>query len=96
MKRNANEKMTGGNPPVYSKRVGNIRAAVWEQTTEGGAVFHNVSLVRRYKDDDGEWQDSSSFNGTGDLAAARMAIEFVANWLSARQDELARERGTDE
>lgn len=96
MKRNVNERATGGNSPVYSKRVGSVRAAVWEQTTESGAVFFNVSLVRRYKDDGGDWQDSSSFNGTGDLAAAIMAMQFVADWINSRQDVTAREAGADE
>ena len=45
------------NRPCFEKRVGNIRVAIWENTSDsknGGTSkkWHNVSITRRYKDAD--------------------------------------------
>ena len=45
--------------PVHEVRLGRIKAAVWENTTENG-VRHNVTLSRLYKDGT-QWKDSASF-----------------------------------
>jgi hypothetical protein len=37
--------------PVHEVRLGRIKAAVWENTTENG-VRHNVTISRLYKDGD--------------------------------------------
>jgi hypothetical protein len=39
------------NRPCYEKRVGNIRVAAWENTSDSNGTprrWHNISLVRRY------------------------------------------------
>lgn len=88
MKRNDND---NGKRPVYAKRCGAVRVAVWEQTADSGSVFHNVAVARRYKDEAGEWKETNSLNGLGDIAAAMLALKLVAEWVSAREDQLAAE-----
>lgn len=66
--------------PVYEERLGNIRLAVWANANERGTFF-NVSIVRRYKDADGEFRESHAFTELADLAlvaeATRLAREFI-------------------
>jgi len=54
-----------GNKPVHTVRHRNIKAAIWQNETDKG-VFHNVTIARSYRDESGEWQDTSSF-GYDDL-----------------------------
>jgi hypothetical protein len=36
--------------PAHEVRLGRIKATIWANETEGGAVRHNVQLRRIYKD----------------------------------------------
>lgn len=54
-----------GNRPVKEFRAGRgLRVAIWRneaRTANGQSVFrHSVKLEKRYRDDNGDWQDSSS------------------------------------
>jgi hypothetical protein len=71
------------NKPHYEKRIGNIRVAIWENITEGVA-WHNVSISRRYKDNAGEWKESTTFNGLGDLAQVGSAVWLAQEWIRHR------------
>ena len=73
------------NKPCYEKRIGNIRVAIWENTTEG-KVWHNVAITRRYKDGT-EWKEASTYNGLGDLAQVGMAVWLAQEWFRHRHDE---------
>ena len=58
------------NRPCYDKRIGSIRVAIWENTSESNGTpkkWHNVSIIRRYKDGN-DWKESPTLNGLGDLA----------------------------
>ena len=60
-------------------RVGRITATIWERKGEKGA-FYAVSFDRRYRDSEGNWKSSSSFDANdlpmlskaADLAHARI------------------------
>ena len=67
------------NKPVHEIRIGRIRAALWQNETEGG-VRHNVTFSRLYKDDDGQWKDSTSF-GHDDLLLLAKLADAVHTWL---------------
>jgi hypothetical protein len=54
-------------PPVAKLRVGLISASVWERAHEKGRFFA-VTLERRYKDRDGKFKTSHSYD-PGDLLA---------------------------
>jgi hypothetical protein len=64
--------------PVHEVRLGRIKAAVWENTTENG-VRHNVTICRLYKDGD-QWKDSSSF-GRDDLPLVIKVADKAHNWI---------------
>ena len=82
------------NRPVYEKRIGNIRVAIWENVSDGKTadapknIWHNVTIVRRYKDNGGGWKEISSYNGLGDLSQVGTAVWLAQEWLRKRQDEL--------
>ena len=64
--------------PVHEVRLGRIKAAVWENTTENG-VRHNVTISRLYKDGN-QWKDSSSF-GRDDLPLVIKVADQAHNWI---------------
>jgi hypothetical protein len=63
------------NKIVFEKRLGLIRATVWKNTSSNGKnagggtprSWYSVNLVRRYRDDAGEWKDATSFAGLADV-----------------------------
>lgn len=70
---------TKGNRPVHEVRLGRIRAAIWENEVENGKR-HNVTVSRLYKDDEGEWRDSSSF-GRDDLPLLGKVSDLAHTWI---------------
>ena len=64
--------------PVHEVRLGRIKAAVWENTTENG-VRHNVTISRLYKDGT-QWKDSASF-GRDDLPLVIKVADQAHNWI---------------
>jgi hypothetical protein len=75
------------NRPVHEIRHRNIRATIWKNQTEKGAMY-NVTVSRSYRDDSGEWHDSNSF-GFSDLMNLAKAL-YDAH--SAIASAIARER----
>jgi hypothetical protein len=59
-------------PPVAKLRLGLIFANIWQRTTDKGSFF-SVSFERRYKDADGNWQSSHSFDPNDLLSLAKLA-----------------------
>jgi hypothetical protein len=62
--------------------VGSVTAAVWKNTSKGGATFYTAKVQRSYKKDD-KWMNTVSL-GQGDLLNAAKALERAENWI-ARQ-----------
>ena len=58
--------------PVAKVRVGLINASIWENQTEKG-TFHNVTFERRYRDAEGNWKSSHSYNADDLLSLAKAA-----------------------
>jgi len=68
--------------PIWQKRLGPIRVAVFENTTnDGDKVWHTCSCVRRYKDGD-EWKDSTTLSGLGDIALAKTGLELAMEFIA--------------
>jgi hypothetical protein len=91
------------NRPCYEKRIGVVRLAIWENTADskGGdngapVLWHNVAITRRYKDASGEWKESTTFNGLGDLAQVATAVWLAQDWIRRRQDGQGTEAGQAE
>lgn len=72
------------NRPVYEKKIGNVRGAVFQQEHQG-RTWWNVSVVRRYKEGD-VWRDASTFNGLSDLCHLAKVVECVTAWLERQED----------
>ena len=68
--------------PVFQKRLGSIRVAVFENTTDDDRVWHTCSCVRRYKDGD-EWKDSTTLSGLGDIALAKAGLELAMDFIAS-------------
>lgn len=70
-----------GNGPIFLKKVGSIKATVFRNVSEAGRAYFNIAVVRRYRDNGGEWKDTHVLNGTADGLAAieclRCSIDFV-------------------
>ena len=47
--------------PVYKQKSHGIEVAVWKREHDGKA-FYSVSATRSYRDSDGNWKTSNSFN----------------------------------
>lgn len=74
--------------PCFEKRVGSIRVAVWENTSESNGTpkkWHNAAITRRYRDGN-DWKDAPTLNGLGDLAQAALAVQLAIDWINQRQE----------
>lgn len=70
--------------PVNEIRIGNIKAAIWQNKTEHG-VRHNVTFSRSFKDGD-QWKNSDSF-GRDDLPRLILAAQKAYEGLFQIRDE---------
>ena len=83
--------------PVFSRRVGHIGVAIWENPIDdkNGSgtgskpprAWHNVAITRSYRDDKGEWKEATTFNGLGDLAQVAVAVGIAQEWIRKRQED---------
>ncbi len=71
--------------PVHEVRLGRIRAAIWCNDTRSGTRY-NVTLSRLYRDDDGNWRDSTSF-GRDDLLLAGKVLDLAHTWICQAEAE---------
>ncbi len=60
------------NAPIAKIKLGRIRANIWQRIV-GEDFFYSVSLERNYRDSDGKWRKSQSFNPEDLLALAKVA-----------------------
>lgn len=73
------------NKPVFEKRLGQVRLAIWENATDDPKKkWHNVSITRRYKQND-DWKETSTFNGLGDLALLGECVNLAKDWIALRE-----------
>ena len=72
--------MATNNKPANTLRCGNIKATIWENTSEKGPFF-STTFSRPFKDQSGAWRNGTSF-GLNDLEAlltvAREAKDCIA------------------
>jgi len=69
---NQNTQTKAANPPVEKVRVGLVTASIWERSTDNGK-FYAVTFERRYRDSQGEWQTSHSYDAAELLALGKAA-----------------------
>ncbi|MCC7482957.1 MAG: hypothetical protein IT541_15675 [Hyphomicrobiales bacterium] len=73
-------------PPVARLRIGLIAASIWERDTENGS-FYSVTFERRYKDSEGEWQSTHSYNADDLLVLAKLADQAHSRILELQSEE---------
>jgi len=64
------------NAPVIKFRLGSVTASVWHNDKH-----YNVTLVKSYKDDAGEWKETDSL-GAGDLMNAVRVLQRSENFIA--------------
>jgi hypothetical protein len=77
------------NMPEQRFSTGAISAAVWKNTIadkEKEAVFYTVTLQRRYKDKEGNWQTTYSLR-TGDLPKATLVLNKAYEFIVLKREE---------
>ena len=75
------------NQPFDTIRIGRIKATIWENENDQGGIFHSVTLVRNYRDENNQWQETNSFS-VDDMPRIRMATDRAFDSIYARQQEL--------
>lgn len=73
------------NHPANELRLGAVKAVVWANQTKNG-VMHNVTLARLYRDEGGDWKESSSF-GRDDLLSAAKVLDQAHTWIHRTEQE---------
>lgn len=75
--------------PVRTLRLGRIKAAVWENSTDQRA-YYNVTFARTYMDGEKKFRDTDSF-GRDDLLLlaklADLAHTFVCEQMAAQKSD---------
>jgi hypothetical protein len=74
--------MATNNKPANQPRCGNIKATIWENTSEKGPFFA-TTFSRPFKDQSGAWRNSTSF-GLNDLETLVTVACEAKEWISAR------------
>ena len=69
--------------PAYKFKIGLITATIWDN--DG---FYSVDLSRSYKNNEGQWQSTTSY-GHADLLNIAKSAERAENWI-ARQSNAAK------
>ncbi len=54
--------MTTNSKPFDNIRIGPIQAAIWRNAGTDGRSYYSVTMEKRYRDADGNWQSTSSFH----------------------------------
>ena len=69
------------NKPANTLRCGNIKATIWENTSEKGPFF-STTFSRPFKDQSGTWRNGTSF-GLNDLEALITVACDAKEWIAA-------------
>ena len=75
MATNTSKKTKTGEPaklPVAKLRIGLLSASIWERITDNGTFF-SVTFERRYRDANGDWHSTQSFDKSNLLSLAKLA-----------------------
>lgn len=75
-------------PPVAKIRLGLINASIWQRNT-GEDVFYSVSFERRYRDKQGQWHSTQSYNADDLLTLSKLADQAHTEIAKLRAGETA-------
>src|SRR2546426_10744188 len=69
------------NKPVHTVRHRSIKATIWKNETSNGPMY-NITVVRSYREESGEWKDSHSI-GYDDLMNVAALMYEAHAYISA-------------
>jgi hypothetical protein len=72
-----------------------VSAAIWRNTTKDGKAFYSVTFERSYKDADGKWKSSDSFNEGDLLLLAKAADQAHSEIVKLRANDKAAKEGEE-
>ena len=85
------------NQPIKKFRVGGITASVWrnEETQPDGNILvkHSVQIQKRYRDKEGNWQDSNSYFAN-DLPKLQLVVAKAYEFATLIESEANVEQST--
>ena len=81
-----NTATTTNSPPVAKLRIGLINASIWQRSATEG-TFYSASFERRYRDKEGQWHSSQSFNADDLLVLAKIADQAHSKIQELRTGE---------
>jgi hypothetical protein len=71
--------MATNKQPANTLRCGNIKATIWQNVSEKGPFFA-TTFSRPFKDQSGEWRNSTSF-GLTDLESLLTIAREAKEWI---------------
>ena len=71
-------------PPCHKVRLGAITAAIWKREFEQGRPGYSATFSRLYRDNAGNWADSTSF-GRDELLTLAKVADLVHTWICDQQ-----------
>lgn len=89
--------MASGNKPERIIKLGVVRAAIFANVREGNGeheerILRSVQLQRRYRDNDGTWKTSTSFD-LSNLPVAIEALRLALAYLIEREAIMTTDAG---
>lgn len=66
--------------PAHEVRLGRIKATVWANHHPEQGTWYSVSIQRRFKDGQGQWQSATSY-GRDDLPLVAKVAEIAHTWI---------------
>ena len=73
--------MATNNQPTQTLRCGNIKATIWQNTSENGPFF-SITFFRPFKDQSGAWRNGTSFGLNDPEALVTVACD-AKEWIAA-------------
>lgn len=65
--------MSNGNKPLSRVTMAPVTVTIWANKNSKGEVFHNFTIERSYRADDGNWNGTSTFGLSDLLLVAKVA-----------------------
>ncbi len=73
------------NAPVKVLRVGALKASIWKNEADR-KTFFNVTFIRSYKPENGDWKESDSY-GHSDLLELEKLTGLAWRWIHAEREK---------
>ena len=67
--------------PVFQKRLGSVRVAIFRNKNQKGGEWFNTRIVRQYRQGE-QWREAPTFNGLADLALVEEAVRYAKEFIN--------------